>query len=111
MLNFDTLHKLKAMIHYIVENAPHRSLGKVKLNKILWFADKNVFLKSGKTIPQSRMMPKHGGCAAKGKIVTHLLISTCSSISSPSLCPFVLGQPCSFQTSPHHQGDKETALK
>ena len=45
-----SLSRLKAMIHYIVDRAPYRALGKVKLNKILWFADRAMYLHSGKTI-------------------------------------------------------------
>lgn len=45
-----SLERLKAMIHYIVETAPPRSIGKVKLNKVLWFADKDYYLRTGKTI-------------------------------------------------------------
>lgn len=44
------LERLKAMIHYVVETAPPRSIGKVKLNKVLWFADKDNYLRTGKTI-------------------------------------------------------------
>lgn len=44
------LSRLKAMIHYIVETAPHRSFGKVKLNKMLWFADRDMYIRSGQTI-------------------------------------------------------------
>lgn len=46
----NSLGRLKAMIHYIVDAAPYQSLGKTKLNKILWFADREMYLRKGKTI-------------------------------------------------------------
>jgi len=42
--------KLKAMVHYIAEKAPNRLLGKVKLNKILWFSDREAYIYLGRTI-------------------------------------------------------------
>lgn len=49
-MNPNPLARLKAMIHYIIEASPPRALGKVKLNKILWFADRDQYLRTGKTI-------------------------------------------------------------
>lgn len=45
-----SLERLKGMIHYVVGATPPQNLGKVKLNKILWFSDREMFLKHGKTI-------------------------------------------------------------
>ncbi len=45
-----SLERLKDMIHYVVEVTPPQSLGKTKLNKILWFSDREMYLKKGKTI-------------------------------------------------------------
>lgn len=42
--------KLKAMIHYIADASPRGMLGKVKLNKVLWFSDREMYLKTGQTI-------------------------------------------------------------
>jgi len=42
--------KLKAMVHYVAQKAPARLLGKVKLNKILWFSDKEAYIRYGQTI-------------------------------------------------------------
>ena len=42
--------KLKAMVHYIVASIPAEQLGMTKLNKILWFTDREAFLKLGQTI-------------------------------------------------------------
>ena len=50
MENISELSKLKAMIHYIADVVPRHNLGKVKLNKILWFSDREMYLKHGRTI-------------------------------------------------------------
>ena len=50
MAEMQDLSRLKAMIHYIVEAAPYRSFGKVKLNKMLWFADRDMYIRTGQTI-------------------------------------------------------------
>ena len=42
--------KLKEMIHYIASTIPEEKLGKTKLNKILWFSDREAYLKLGHTI-------------------------------------------------------------
>jgi hypothetical protein len=42
--------KLRDMIHYIVDISEGGELGKTKLNKILWFSDREMFLRSGATI-------------------------------------------------------------
>ncbi|HEY5382513.1 MAG TPA: Panacea domain-containing protein [Acidobacteriaceae bacterium] len=44
--------KFKALIHYVCSQSPSlRSLGKVKLNKILWFAERDCYLR-GEPISQ-----------------------------------------------------------
>jgi len=44
--------KFKALIHYVCSQTPNRlSLGKTKLNKILWFSERNCYL-SGEPISQ-----------------------------------------------------------
>src|SRR5690349_16372307 len=48
----DKWARFKAMVHYICDsfsNEPAR-LGKVKLQKILWFSDREAYLKLGSTI-------------------------------------------------------------
>lgn len=42
--------RLKAMIHYIADTAPSGTMGKTKLNKILWFSDREMYLRFGETI-------------------------------------------------------------
>lgn len=42
--------KLKAMVHYAAANIPESQLGKTKLNKILWFSDREAYIRLGKTI-------------------------------------------------------------
>ena len=42
--------KLKAMVHYIIASVPSDQLGMTKLNTILWFSDREAFLKLGQTI-------------------------------------------------------------
>ena len=49
MENFNR-DKMMAMIHYIADVVPSAMLGKTKLTKILWFSDKEMYLKSGHTI-------------------------------------------------------------
>lgn len=44
------MQKLMDMIHYIADAAPAGMLGKTKLNKILWFADREMYLRVGRTI-------------------------------------------------------------
>ena len=48
-MQFDRV-KFKAMIHYIADAVPRAMLGKVRLNKILWFSDREMYLQTGKTI-------------------------------------------------------------
>jgi hypothetical protein len=49
MKEYDPI-KLAAMVHYIADAAPSGLLGKTKLNKILWFSDREMFLRKGETI-------------------------------------------------------------
>jgi hypothetical protein len=43
--------KFKALVHYVCAQSPNlRSLGKTKLNKILWFSEKEIYLRTGKPI-------------------------------------------------------------
>jgi hypothetical protein len=49
MKNYD-LNKPAAIVHYIIDAAPSGLLGKSRLNKILWFSDREMFLRHGKTI-------------------------------------------------------------
>jgi len=42
--------KLRDMIHYIVDISEGGELGKTKLNKILWFSDREMFLRFGASI-------------------------------------------------------------
>jgi len=49
MKDFDR-DKLMAMVHYIADAVPSARLGKVKLNKILWFSDREMYLQAGDTI-------------------------------------------------------------
>ena len=43
--------KFKTLVHYVCSQSPNRlSLGKTKLNKILWFAEREAYLRSGKPI-------------------------------------------------------------
>lgn len=44
------LTRLKAMIHYISDAVPRQALGKTKLHKILWFSDREMYLRNGTTI-------------------------------------------------------------
>lgn len=50
MANTNPLERLKAMIHYIADAVPRQALGKTKLNKILWFSDREMYLRTGHTI-------------------------------------------------------------
>lgn len=50
MSETNSIARLKAMIHYIIDAVPRRELGKTKLNKILWFSDRAMYLQAGKTI-------------------------------------------------------------
>lgn len=45
-----SLERLKAMIHYIADTVPRQALGKTKMNKILWFSDREMYLRHGRTI-------------------------------------------------------------
>ena len=49
MENFNR-SKFMAMVHYIADAVPSRMLGKTRLNKILWYSDREMYLKSGHTI-------------------------------------------------------------
>lgn len=49
MQEFD-ISKLMGMIHYIADAVPVGMLGKTKLNKILWFSDREMYLRVGHTI-------------------------------------------------------------
>ena len=42
--------KLKEMVHYIAAQIDEAHLGEIKLNKILWFSDREAYLKLGHTI-------------------------------------------------------------
>ncbi|MCA3563519.1 MAG: SocA family protein [Methylocystis sp.] len=42
--------RLSALLHYIIHAVPGSELGAVKLNKIAWFADRDNFIRSGRTI-------------------------------------------------------------
>lgn len=42
--------KLKALIHYIADAVPQALLGKLKLNKVLWFSDREMYMKTGTSI-------------------------------------------------------------
>jgi hypothetical protein len=42
--------RLSALLHYIINAVPGPELGAVKLNKISWFADREQFIRSGRTI-------------------------------------------------------------
>lgn len=50
MAELSSLERLKAMVHYIADAVPRQALGKTKLNKILWYSDREMFLQTGKTI-------------------------------------------------------------
>lgn len=49
MENFNR-NKLMAMVHYIADAVPSAMLNKTKLTKILWYSDREMFLKTGHTI-------------------------------------------------------------
>ena len=57
--------KLKAMVHYIVATIPEEQLGKTKLNKILWFSDREAYLRLGKTISGDTYIRKQRGPVSK----------------------------------------------
>lgn len=61
--------KLKAMIHYIADASPQGMLGKVKLNKILWFADREMFLRTGETISGETYLRFPQGPVSKNLLV------------------------------------------
>jgi hypothetical protein len=42
--------RLSALLHYIIDAVPGSDLGAVKLNKIAWFADRDHFIRTGRTI-------------------------------------------------------------
>jgi len=42
--------RLGALLHYIIAQVPSEQLGAVKLNKIAWFADRDAFIRLGRTI-------------------------------------------------------------
>jgi hypothetical protein len=42
--------RLGALLHYIIDAVPGDELGAVKLNKIAWFADRDHFIRTGRSI-------------------------------------------------------------
>jgi Protein of unknown function (DUF4065) len=42
--------RLSALLHFIIAAVPGAELGAVKLNKIAWFADRDHFIRTGRTI-------------------------------------------------------------
>jgi Protein of unknown function (DUF4065) len=42
--------RLGALLHYIIDAVPSQELGAVKLNKIAWFADRDHFIRTGRSI-------------------------------------------------------------
>lgn len=42
--------RLGALLHYIIAAVPPDLLGAVKLNKVAWFADRDAFIRMGRTI-------------------------------------------------------------
>jgi len=57
--------KFKAMIHYIADSVPRSMLGKVKLNKILWFSDREMYLQTGNTISGETYLKFPQGAVSK----------------------------------------------
>ena len=58
--------KLLAMVHFIIHTTPSRSLGKTKLNKILWFSDRMAYLRYGKSISETGYTRMQYGSTADG---------------------------------------------
>lgn len=59
------LAKLKAMVHHIAATIPCPNLGQIKLHNILWFSDREAFLKLGKTITGDTYIRKPYGLISK----------------------------------------------
>lgn len=67
--------KLKALVHYVVENAPNpKRLGKTKLNKILFYSDMEAYLEFGRPISGEEYVKFQFGPVSKHieEIVTEL---------------------------------------
>lgn len=57
--------KLKALVHYIADAVPQAMLGKLKLNKVLWFSDREMYLRAGNTITGETYLKYPEGPVAK----------------------------------------------
>ncbi len=54
--------KLEQAVHYIISKCPHpEKLGKTKLNKILWFADRETYIATGKPLTNAIYIKKQFG--------------------------------------------------
>jgi Protein of unknown function (DUF4065) len=53
--------RLGALLHYIIHTVPPQQLGAVKLNKIAWFADRDAYIKLGRTISGREYMKLERG--------------------------------------------------
>ncbi len=59
--------RLALVAHYVIARCSAKELGATKLNKVLWFADCEMYRKTGRTITGDRyyLRKEHGPCAAK----------------------------------------------
>ena len=75
--------KLKAMVHYIIASVPGEQLGMTKLNKILWFSDREAFLKLGQTISGDTYIrrPKGPVSASLDEALKELKAENCISMT------------------------------
>lgn len=58
-------HKLKALVHYICHKAPPEMLGKTKLNKILYYADTNAYVRLGDALTGETYLKHQYGPVSK----------------------------------------------
>lgn len=57
----DTLERLQALMHYVCAKAEPTQLGRVKLNKVPWYADTVAYALHGKSITGERYIKRQHG--------------------------------------------------